>query len=130
MLVTLSGIDIILNLAQFLNAESATAVVPGRISSDTDELSYPTTTVLTYETPFSTSIRFGQFVNAFAAILVTLSGIVMPVNPVQPENALSPMLVTPSGIVMLVNPVQPENAELLMLVTLSPIVMLVKLLQL
>ena len=41
----------------------------------------------------------------------TLSGIVMLVSPVQPENASLPMLVTLFGIVMLVSPVQPENAE-------------------
>ena len=39
-------------------------------------------------------------------MLVTLSGIVMLVRPVQPKNAELPMLVTPSGIVMLVRPVQ------------------------
>ena len=39
------------------------------------------------------------------------------------------MLVTLSGIVMLVRPLQPEKAELPMLVTLSGIVTLAKLLQ-
>ena len=43
-------------------------------------------------------------------MLVTLSGIVMLVRPVQPRNAQAPMLVTLSGIVMLVRPVQPSNA--------------------
>ena len=43
-------------------------------------------------------------------MLVTPSGIVMLLRPLQPENALPPMLVTPSGIVMLVSPLQPENA--------------------
>ena len=43
-------------------------------------------------------------------MLVTPSGIVIEVKPVQPENALPPMLVTPSGIVIEVRPVQPENA--------------------
>jgi hypothetical protein len=40
-------------------------------------------------------------------MLVTLEGIVMLVNPLQPEKAKSPMLVTLEGIVMLVNPLQP-----------------------
>ena len=40
-------------------------------------------------------------------MLVTQSGIVMLVKPVQPENVEEPMLVTQSGIVMLVKPVQP-----------------------
>ena len=42
-------------------------------------------------------------------MLVTLSGIVMLVRPVQPLNADSPMLVTLSGIVMLLRLLQPEN---------------------
>ena len=39
-------------------------------------------------------------------MLVTLSGIVILVRPLQPRNAYSPMLVTLSGIVMLVRPLQ------------------------
>ena len=50
-------------------------------------------------------------------MLVTLSGIVTDVIPVQPENAELPMLVTLSGIVTLVRPVQPRNAYSPMLVT-------------
>ena len=56
---------------------------------------------------------------------VTLSGIVMLVSPLQPENAALPMEVTLLPIVMLVSPVQPENAQSPMEVTLSGIVMLV-----
>ena len=48
--------------------------------------------------------------NAPEPMLVTLSGIVIEVKPVQHENAKSPMLVTLSGIVIEVKPVQPENA--------------------
>ena len=40
-------------------------------------------------------------------MLVTLSGIVMDVKPVQPEKAESPMLVTLSGMVMVAKLVQP-----------------------
>ena len=40
-------------------------------------------------------------------MLVTMSGIVMLVKPLQYENAHSPMLVTLSGIVTLVKPLQP-----------------------
>ena len=50
-------------------------------------------------------------------MLVTLSGIVMFVNPVQSEKALPPMLVTLLGIVILVNPVRLWK-PLLMLVPL------------
>ena len=39
-------------------------------------------------------------------MLVTLSGIVTLVKPLQPENAEDPMLVTLSGIVTLVKPLQ------------------------
>ena len=39
-------------------------------------------------------------------MLVTLDGISMLVNPLQPSNADSPILVTPSGIVILVRPSQ------------------------
>ena len=48
--------------------------------------------------------------NASEPMLVTLSGIVMPVRLVQLENALEPMLVTPSVIVILVRLVHSENA--------------------
>ncbi len=51
-------------------------------------------------------------------MLVTLSGIVMLVKPVQSENAYHPMLVTLFGIVMLVKPLQFWNAQSPMLVTL------------
>ena len=54
-------------------------------------------------------------------MLVTLSGIVTLVKPVQPLNAANPMLVTLSGIVTLVRPVQLSNAKSPMLVTLFPI---------
>ena len=43
-------------------------------------------------------------------MLVTLSGMVMLVKSLQPENALPPMLVTLSGMVMLFKPLQPSNA--------------------
>ena len=39
-------------------------------------------------------------------MLVTLSGIVTLVKPLQPENAEDPMLVTLSGLVTLVKPLQ------------------------
>jgi hypothetical protein len=43
-------------------------------------------------------------------MLVTLSGIVIFMSPVQLENAEFPMLVTLSGNVILMSPVQLENA--------------------
>ncbi len=49
-------------------------------------------------------------------MLVTLSGMVTLVSPLQPENAHPPILVTLSGIVMLVRLLQPRNAPLLNLV--------------
>ena len=55
-------------------------------------------------------------------MLVTLSGIVTLVRPVQLRNALCPMLVTLLPIVTLVSPVQCANVPFLMIVTLSGIV--------
>ena len=54
-------------------------------------------------------------------MLVTLSGIVMLVSFLQPENAYSPMLVTLLGMMTLVRLEQPENAERPMLVTGNPL---------
>ena len=70
-----------------------------------------------------------QSSNAKSLILVTLFGIVTLVSPLQPSNAEDPMLVTLSGIVTLVSPLQPENAPSPILVTLSGIVTLVSPLQ-
>ena len=53
-------------------------------------------------------------------MLVTESGIVTLVRPLQPENAEDPMLVTESGIVTLVSPLQLQNASSPMLVTGLP----------
>ena len=53
-------------------------------------------------------------------MLVTLSGIVTLVSPLQPLNAEDPMLVTPLPIVTLVRPLQFSNAEDPMLVTGLP----------
>ena len=61
-------------------------------------------------------------------MLVTLSGIEMPVRLLHPEKTLFPMLVMPSGIVMLVRLLQSEKAPPPILVTPSGIVILVKLL--
>ena len=44
-------------------------------------------------------------------MLVTPSGIVTLVSPVQKQNASWPIPVTPSGIVTLVSPVQSRNAS-------------------
>ena len=43
-------------------------------------------------------------------MLVTLSGMVIEVKPLQPRKAPSPMLVTLSGMVIEVKPLQPEKA--------------------
>ena len=43
-------------------------------------------------------------------MLMTPSGIVMLVRPLQPKNALSSILMTLSGIVTLVRPLQPLKA--------------------
>ena len=48
-------------------------------------------------------------------MLVTLSGMVMDVKPLQPEKADRSMLVTLFGIVMDVSPLHPEKAPAPML---------------
>jgi len=62
-------------------------------------------------------------------MLVTLSGMIMLVKPVQLKNAELLMLVTLFGMVTLVKSLQPRNADPPMLVTLLPMVTLVKLVQ-
>ena len=57
------------------------------------------------------SFKAEHSLKADLPILVTPSGIVIEVKPVQAEKADSPMLVTPSGIVIEVKPVQPEKAD-------------------
>ena len=98
-----------------------------------------------------TLFNWRQLSNALFLIVVTLSGIVILVNPVRsntlgsmdvrllgrvmlvrllhPLNALSPMNVTLSGKVTLASPLQPLNADPSIDVTLSGIVMLLSFLQ-
>ena len=121
MLVTLSGITILVKPVQPENAELPMLVTPS---------------------PIVTLVKPVQPENALYPMLVTLSGIVTLVKPVQSSNAELPMLSPPFiitscklfcgissmaivGIVAFVM-LQPENAELPMLVTPSPIVTLVK----
>ena len=63
-----------------------------------------------------------QYLNAYFPMLVTASGMVTDVRPLQLWNAPFPMLVTPSGIVMEVSSLQPPNAQFPMLVTLLGII--------
>ena len=64
--------------------------------------------------------------NAEYPILVTLSGILMLVKPVQLQNASSPILVTPFGMLMFVRLLQLRNACIPMLVMFSGRRMLVR----
>ena len=130
MLVTLSGIVM---LVRFLHLENAPTAIPMVLLlnvTEVTELSESITHLSTYDTPFSFCIRLEQPSNAEEPILVTLSGIVMLVRLEQYRNAEEPMLVTLSGIVMLVRLEQFSNAEEPILVILSGIVMLVILEQL
>lgn len=63
-------------------------------------------------------VKLSQQTKAFEPILVTLSGIVMPVKFMHNENALSQMLVMLSGISILVRLVQNAKAESPISVTL------------
>ena len=83
---------------------------------------YAYSTLLTYTTPSGWFSYQGVLLKASFPMLVTLSGIVTDVRPVQPEKAAYPTLVTLSGIVTDVRPVQPEKALFPILVTLSGIV--------
>ena len=56
--------------------------------------------------PNPTLIKPEQFKNVLALMEVTLAGMLMLVNLVQPANALSPIEVTLVGMVMLCKPEQ------------------------
>ena len=125
MLVTLSGIVMLVNLSQLSNAITLIEF-PLVITT----LCKSVLSMLDMAIAGIVASAIGQPLNAFSPMLVTLSGIVMLVKLLQLANAYAPMLVTLSGIVMLVKLLQPLKVELPILVTLSGIVMLVKLLQL
>ena len=147
MLVTLSGMTMLVRLLQPQNASSPMLDPPVITTVFKDggtyellseyELApniYPKWVLLVPLAVVPTKgnvilVKLLQFSNASSPILVTLSGISMLVKLLQPENAESPMLVTPLPMVMLVRLLQPENAESPMLVTLFGITMLVSLLQ-
>ena len=62
--------------------------------------------------PLSVSVvTLLQLLNAVPPILVTLSGMVIDVNPVHPEKAETPIVISELGKVIEENPVQPEKAE-------------------
>ena len=108
MLVTLSGMVMLVKEVQYSNAESPMLVtLSGMVML----------------------VKASQERNALSPMLVTLSGMVMLVKEVQYSNALSPMLVTPSGMVTLVKAVQPENALLQMTITELGIVISSKILE-
>ena len=66
-------------------------------------------------------VRLKQLRKAYLPMLVTPSGMVMLVSPVQPSKAELPMFVTLVGMVMLVRLLRPEKAKLPKLVTPDPI---------
>ncbi len=76
--------------------------------------------------PIVTLLRPLHLSNAYASILVTLSGIVTFFNFLQKENAPYPILVTPLPIFKFFRFLHPLNAPPQMSVTLSGIVTLVK----
>ena len=113
MLVTLSGIVMLVRARKSANALSGIWIVPSGILilltlswmlySGSQEIS-------TSEIIRVKSVKLVQFENMFSPKLVTLSGMVMLVRLVQRENASLSMLVTLSGILMLVRLVQSRNA--------------------
>ena len=76
------------------------------------------------------SVSFLQPENALPPISVTLFGIVTPIRLVQPANVLPSIFFTPSGIVISVSFLQPANAPSPILVTLLGIVISVRPVQL
>lgn len=106
MLVTLSGIVMLVKLVQWENAcDSMLVTLFGIVML----------------------AKFLQSENALDPMLVTLSGIFTLFKLEQHENASDSILVTLSGIVILIKLEQEENAWDSMLVTLSGIVMFFKL---
>ena len=118
MLVTLSGISMLVRLVQLEKALKAILVPPVIITVFNDEGTYDKAPNI-----------YPKCVLLVPSFVAPTKGIVILSRLVQPSNASEPMLVTLSGIAMLVRLVQPENAEEPMLVTLSPIVMLARLVQ-
>ena len=108
MLVTLSGILILVRLLQPWKACPSMLVTPS---------------------PIVMLVRLLQNMKVSRSMLVTLSGIVILFRPTQPEKALSPMLVTLSGIVMPVRRLHAWKADPPILMTLFGRVMLLSLLQ-
>ena len=108
MLVTPSGMLILVKPVQSRNAESPMFVTPSGI------VTFPEQVVPSIKIPFTIT-------SGFSFCLLVNQGV--------PENARFPMLVTLLGISMLVKLLHQENAFSPMHVTLPGIVMSVKLLQ-
>ena len=124
MLVTLSGIATDVRPLQPLNAPSATPLTFSIIRSLGQSELQPTIHPSTRLRPFIVVVSYsnGHPSNASNPILVTLSGIITDVRPLQPENVLSQMNITPFGIVTDIRLLQSRNASSPMRVTLSGIV--------
>ena len=122
MLVTESGIVILVKLARSLNALSRMLVTPSERVTD-----------FTFGKQFTPIVGIPPknvtlsklLLNALAPILFTNAGIIIDVKPVQPGNAPA-ILVTESGIIKLVKPEQLPNDQLPMLSNPLDKVMLIK----
>ena len=148
MLVTLSGMVMLVMLVKLLKTQDGIAVTPSGMTTlplGCSPFRYITLFAETAEAIPSIDITSNHAAKSplksmratlsvsLKTALPTLSkpaGIVTFCTPPQPENAPSPMLFTLSGIIILVSELQFWNALLPMLVTLSGIDMLVRLLQL
>ena len=101
MLFTLSGIVMLVSFVQSEKAALNMSVTPLGIKT-VSSVSLHITTTIVGVTIFEPSAMINslilQFKKALSPITVTLSGIVILVKLVQPENAKESILVTPSGI--------------------------------
>ena len=134
MLVTLSGILMLVSVSQQLNAKSPMLVTLSGILYVLSFALYVIIIVLSalnkiWFSYINDSDSFTkepcQYTNGFPVILITLSGMLMLVRELHEENAPFPMLVTPPGILMQAREEHKENAKSPKNVTLSGMLMLV-----
>ena len=99
-------------LVQFSNAPFTMLVTPSGMTTSPEQVVPSIRIPFTITKGFSFCFWLNQGVplNVLFPMLVTLSGMVIEVRLVQPENASYLILVTLSGMVMEVRLVQSENA--------------------
>ena len=105
------GIVIVVMAVQAENAPAPIYLVPAVNVYSVNPLLVASTAYVSAYLMLSVTGREVQPEKALVPMVVTLSGMVIPVRDLHPLNALELMVVTPVPITTLVNPVQPEKAE-------------------